>query len=484
MIQKKTKIVCTLGPASSKMETILAMLKAGMDIARINFSHGTYEANSAILRNIRGAGQALAKPLAVIQDLQGPRVRTSNIPKGGIVLRSGEIITLALNSPSARLKKNQDKLKIFQVTSKNLDQDLSRGKIILIDDGLFKLKVLFTRKGEIKCRVLAGGILTTGRGMNFPGTNLSLSAITSKDRKDLEYGIKLGVDFVALSFVQSAKDILDLRKLIKVYENRQAPRTKIIAKIEKEEALNNLEEIIEASDGIMVARGDLGIETDPACLPLVQKKIISQCLIAGKPVIVATHMLNSMQENLRPTRAEISDVANSVIDHADALMLSNETATGKYPVEAVEFMARTCSETERSRYDDIIYPASPSGKELSPVLALSQAACLLAAKLKAKVILATTRSGFSVRAIASHRPINSQVVALTASINVYRELALCWGVKPYLAQKFNDSEGLIKQGLDQIKKEELAGKGDKIVVMTGFKERGNGWSSSLRVVEI
>jgi len=484
VLQKKTKIVCTLGPASSGMETILAMLKAGMDVGRINFSHGTYEANSALLRNVRGAACALGKSVAVIQDLQGPRVRTSNIPKGGLTLRPGEIVTLSLASLSPSQKKNQEKLKVFQVTYKKLDQDLSRGKIILIDDGLFKLKVLYARKKEIKCRVLSGGILTTGRGMNFPGSSLGLSAITAKDRKDLEYGVKLGVDFVALSFVQSAKDILDLRRLIKFYENRLNPRTKIIAKIEKEEALNNLGEIIEASDGIMVARGDLGIETDPARLPLAQKKIISQCLVAGKPVIVATQMLDSMQENPRPTRAEISDVANSVIDHADAVMLSNETATGKYPVEAVEFMARTCIETERSRYDDIIYPSRPGNNDLSPVPALSQAACLLAASLRAKVILVTTRSGFSVRAITSHRPNNSLVAALTSSPNVYRELALCWGARPYLAQQFSDIESLIKYGLAQIKKEGLAEKGDRIVVMTGFKERGNGWSSALRVVEI
>ncbi|MDP2918017.1 MAG: pyruvate kinase, partial [bacterium] len=220
MLQKKTKIVCTLGPASSGMETILAMLKAGMDVGRINFSHGTYEANSALLRNVRGAACALGKSIAIIQDLQGPRVRTSNIPKSGLTLRTGEIVTLSLASLSPSQKKNQEKLKVFQVTYKKLDQDLSRGKIILIDDGLFKLKVLYARKKEIKCRVLSGGILTTGRGMNFPGASLGLSAITAKDRKDLEYGVKLGVDFVALSFVQSAKDILDLRRLIKFYENR------------------------------------------------------------------------------------------------------------------------------------------------------------------------------------------------------------------------------------------------------------------------
>jgi len=484
VLRKQTKIICTIGPASSKMEIILAMLKEGMDVARINFSHGAQEDNGILIRNVQGAARALNKSMAIVQDLQGPRVRVSNIPKGGLALKEGEIVTITTAPLTLQQKKDQGKFKVFQVTYKNLDQDLKKGRVILIDDGLIKLKAITIYRKQIRCRVLIGGLLTTGRGMNFPGSVLGLSAITPKDRKDLEYGIKIGVDFVALSFVQSAEDILTLRRLIKVYENRETPRTKIIAKIEKEEALNNLEMIIEEADGIMIARGDLGIEIDPTRLPLIQKQIITQCLAAAKPVIVATHMLDSMQENPRPTRAEISDVANAVIDHTDAVMLSQETATGKYPVEAVKFMARTCAETERSRYDDIIYPTHPTKKELSSVLAMSQAACILAANIRAKVILVTTRSGFSGRALVSHRPNSALVVAVTGNPNVYRELSLSWGITPYLIQNFRDSQTLVQKSIQILRKGELVKRGDRLIVMTGFKERGNGWSSSLRVVEI
>ncbi|MFA4880219.1 MAG: pyruvate kinase [Candidatus Doudnabacteria bacterium] len=484
MLKKQTKIICTIGPASSRMETILTMLKEGMDVARVNFSHGTQEDNGALIRNVRGAARALGKGVAIIQDLQGPRVRVSNIKKGGLTLNEGEIAIITTAPLTPRQKKNQDKLKVFQVAYKKLDQDLKKGRIILIDDGLLKLKVLAISKREIKCRVLIGGLLTSGRGMNFPGSALGLSAITPKDRQDLEYGIKIGVDFVALSFVQSTEDVLALRRLIKVYENRETPRTKIIAKIEKEEALNNLEAIIEEADGIMIARGDLGIEIDPTRLPLIQKEIISKCLAAAKPVIVATHMLDSMQENPRPTRAEISDVANSVMDHVDAVMLSQETATGKYPTEAVKFMARTCVETERSPYDDIIYPSHPTKKELSPVLAMSQAACILVSNIRAKAILVTTRSGFSARALVSHRPNASSIIVVTGSPNVYRELLLSWGITPYLVQDFHDSQMLIQKSIKTLQKEELVKAGDRVVVMTGFKERGNGWSTSLRIVTV
>lgn len=483
MVKKKTKIICTIGPACGEMEMILAMLKAGMDGGRINFSHGEQEANGQLIKNVRGAAQALGKSVAIIQDLQGPRVRTKNIGESGLELKEGEIVAITTASLHSEQKKNQNRSKIFQTTYKRLSQDLKRGGIILIDDGLIKLKVLQIRKGMIRCRVLIGGLLTEGRGMNFPGMHLNLPPITAKDKEDLECGIRMGVDFIALSFVQRAEDILDLKRLIKVYENKELPRTKIIAKIEKRSALDNFAEILAEADSIMIARGDLGIEIEPTRLPLVQKEIITRCLEAAKPVIVATQMLHSMQENPRPTRAEVSDVANAVIDHTDAVMLSQETATGKYPLEAVKFMSRICQETERSRYDDFIYHNGLK-KKATPVLAMSRTACILAASIRAKAILVTTRSGFSARAVIAHRPEMSTIIAVTNNLTVYRELSLSWGIIPYLVRAFGDAQELVKQSVRMMKEKRVVKAGDKIVLMTGFKERGNGWSSALRIMEI
>lgn len=480
MFQKRTKIVCTIGPSSSKMETVLAMLKKGMDVARVNFSHGTHKDNGTLIRNVRGAARALGKAVAVIQDLQGPRVRTKNLPEKGFELSEGDIVFITAKRSSQGVKNDK---KIFKTTYRKLSQDLKRGDIILIDDGLIKLKVLSIREVEIKGRVVIGGKLTEGRGMNFPDTTLNLPAITKKDRDDLEYGIKAGVDYVALSFVQRAQDIVHLKRLIKVYEDREAPRTKIIAKIEKQGALDNFDEILEESDGIMIARGDLGIEIEASRLPLIQKDIIRKCLEAKKPVIVATQMLHSMQENPRPTRAEISDVANAVIDHTDAVMLSQETATGKYPVRAVKFMAATCKETERSHYDDIIYHNNTK-KGVDSVAAMSRIACILASQIQAKVILVTTRSGFSSRAVVAHRPEMNAIFGVTNSLTVYRELSLSWGITPYLIRAFHDAQDLVKQSIKAIQEQGLVKKGDKVVVMTGFKERGDGWSSSLRIIEV
>ena len=477
--QKRTKIVATIGPASEEMKTILELIKRGMNVARLNFSHGSYESHSELIRNIRGAAKALKTRVAILADLQGPRVRIGKIFEEGIKLRIGDEIILTCSLVAHYGLKSLKSEKI-PISYNQLFRDIKKGERILIDDGLIELKVEKIRGVDIICRVARGGLLTSGRGMNFPQTTLNISPITVKDKKDLAFALDQGIDYVALSFVTSSKDIKNLRCLIKQLKPI-ASGVKIIAKIEKHEAVENFEEILSSTDGVMIARGDLGIELAAEKVPLLQKEIIAKCLKAYKPVIVATQMLDSMVRNPRPTRAEVSDVANAVIDHADALMLSQETATCLYPKEAVVKMADVIKEIEASRLDDYIYEDITDHK-IPIAAAVCRAAQELAATIGAKLILVTTVSGFSARAAASHRP-EIRVAAITPNEQAAKQLALIWGVTAFTIAEFYNSEDLLYKSLRLIKKEKLVKNGDKIVVVSGLKHKAAGdvWSNSISV---
>jgi len=475
-IGKRTKIVCTIGPASDKPKLLEEMIKAGMNVARLNFSHGSHTYHKKLSRTIRAAAKKVGEPVAIIADLQGPKIRIGELPEEGIELVPGKKIILSTGA--TRYKEG-----IVPVTYKNLHKDVEPGDIILLDDGLLELKVIGVKGKNIDTEVRVGGPLTSHKGINLPTASLSIPAITDKDKDDLKYAVSLGVDFVAISFVKSAKDIYDLRYLIKDYEKKLKIKPdepiRIIAKIEKHEALKAIDEIIEATDGIMVARGDLGIETPAEDVPLAQKSIIEKCLDVAKPVIVATQMLDSMTRKPRPTRAEVSDVANAVIDHTDAVMLSGETANGKYPVKTVETMAKIITETEDSHYDDLVF------KEYLRKLraideAISQSAHLLATSVGAKLILTASLSGNAGRMISRYRP-ELPIFVTTDDERVLHQLNLSWAVRPFLLPQCRSIEELVDRSIGYLKKNKFGKKGDKIIIIAGEPV---GRSGRVNLVEI
>jgi len=397
--QTKTKIVATIGPASSDVLTLERMIKAGLRVARLNFSHGTHKSHAKFIRNVRAAARKVGVEVAILQDLQGPRIRIGDVPEDGIKIKRGQkVALLPANGPLLRIPDHT----IIPIQYKDLYKDVKKGTMILIEDGTIQLKVVRVSNKRIYCKVKIPGIIKSHKGINVPDVTLKVDVITAKDKKDIIFGQQHDVDFVALSFVKEAADINRLKKLIaKAQKKNVKVPTKVIAKIERKEAIERLPGILEAVDGIMVARGDLGIELPAEQVPLLQKELIQRCLQRGKPVIVATQMLDSMIYNPQPTRAEVSDVANAVIDHTDAIMLSGETATGKYPVEAVKMMTRTAMVTEASVFDDFdCGPLEINGLKQ----ALAHAACRLSAEINAKAMIVVTKSGDGVRYLTRHRP--------------------------------------------------------------------------------
>jgi pyruvate kinase len=458
---KRTKIVCTVGPVSETPEILKKMVKGGMNVARLNFSHGTHAWHGKIIKIIRKLSRDLGQPIGIIADLQGPRIRVGELPGAGVKLTPKDQVILTTNLKNAKNK--------ITVTYLGLHKDLSPGKRILLDEGLLELKVLKISGKDIMCEVIVGGQLTSHKGINLPDISVSLPPLTEKDRDDLDFAIRHGVDWVALSFVSRASEIYDLRYLIRRLEHKKSKEknvpVKIIAKIEKHEAIKNFDEILEAVDGIMVARGDLGIETPAEEVPLLQKKIIDKCLEAAKPVIVATQMLDSMIRKPRPTRAEVSDVANAVIDHTDAIMLSGETASGLYPAEAVETMTKIVRETENSAYDDLVMEAIM--KKIKPVdEAVSRVANILARTVEAKAILAASLSGYSGRIVCRYRP-ELPILVTTDSERVQQQLTLSWGVVPFVLPPCHSVEELVDRSLGYIKKNKLVGSGEKIIIIAG-----------------
>ncbi len=460
---KSTKIVCTVGPASHEPKTLQAMVSAGMNVARLNFSHGTHEDHAKLIQTLRLLSAETGEPVAILQDLQGPKVRTGELPKEGVKLTAGETIIMSTERGV--------KLPKIPVGYEMLHQDVKANDRLLLDDGLMDVRVLSVEGRDIKCEVVTGGILTSHKGINLPTATLSIPAITDKDKADVKFGVEQHVDWIALSFVRSAKEVYDLRYLIKSFESElgggyaYVPPIRIIAKIEKHEAVKNIDEIVEAVDGIMVARGDLGIEMPAEDVPLIQKMLVDKCRAAAKPVIVATQMLDSMIRNPRPTRAEVSDVANAVIDHTDAVMLSGETASGKYPVETVETMARIVSETEASKYDNVAVDASAMAG-LSAEEALSGVANILAHDTRSKLILVASLSGDTGRVVSRYRP-ELPIYVATDNERVRHQLNLSWGVKPFILPRCHTVEELVERSIGFLKNEKVIKKEDKMIVVAG-----------------
>ncbi|MDQ7815126.1 MAG: pyruvate kinase [Patescibacteria group bacterium] len=457
---KRTKIVCTIGPATGSKEKIKELISAGMNMARLNFSHGSYADHAKLIKAIRSAAAELGETVAILQDLQGPKIRVGDLPKQGVELKAGSEVVL---TTSAKLSKGK-----LPVTYVNLHKDVEPGQRLLLDDGLMDMKVVKVTGRDITCLVGTGGTLFSHKGINLPETKVSASALSDKDKQDVEFGVKMDVDWVALSFVRTAKEILDLKYLIKKFEKQQKKEVtatiRIIAKIEKREAVDNIQSILEVVDGIMVARGDLGIEIPAEDVPLVQKHLVDAAREASKPVIVATQMLDSMIRNPRPTRAEVSDVANAVIDHTDAVMLSGETAAGKYPIETVETMARIVRRTESSHYDDVAAPKIR--KFLTEEEAISNVAAILAKSTDAKAILVASLSGSAGRIVSRYRP-ELPILVSTNEARVCRQLAVSWGVVPFVLPTCRSIEELIDRSIIHLLDAGQAKKGDDLIVIAG-----------------
>lgn len=478
---KRTKIICTIGPASEKEPTLYKMIKSGMNVARLNFSHGTYKHHKMLMKNIRLASKKAKQPIAILQDLQGPRIRVGKLPKEGVPLKKNKEY---LFTTDVKYKDKYNNDKIF-VTYNNLHKDLKKDEIILLKDGLIKVKVISIRGKDFKVKVLIPGVIESNKGMNFPNTKLKISPITKKDIKDLEFGIKQNIDWVAISFVSSAKDIITLRKLIQKFEKKLKIKNKypikIIPKIEKAPAVENIDEIIDVSDGIMIARGDLGIELPPQKVPLHQKMIIEKSRKKAKPVVVATQMLESMMSNSRPTRAEVSDIANAVIDHTDAVMLSGETAGGKYPVESVKVMSDTIISTEESKFDDLEFDARLDQEIVTFHQSMGLVCGAIAASKKINAIFVASLSGKSAQFISRYRP-ELPIIMCTINDRVMRQLTLSWGVIPCITKEYEDSKSMIKEELKKLIKDGFIKKGDNILFVIGYKVGKKGSPNIIKIV--
>jgi len=462
--QKKTKIVATIGPASESETILTKMIKEGLNVARFNFSHGEHSWHKKVMARVRKVAKKLDVNVGILADLQGPRIRV--VVERDLEIKKGKKIRICAKEFCSKKEVGKTTEETIFLDKKNIIGKLKKGQDILIEDGLIKLRVVENSK---KCwaKVVDGGIIKNHKGVNIPGADLDIDVITDKDKKDLDFVLRNDVDFVALSFVKNGKDIEKLRSIIKKKIKNNYPQ--IIAKIEREEAIDNLDEIIEASDGIMVARGDLGIEMDQSKVIILQKEIINKSIKCVKPVIVATQMLNSMIENPRPTRAEIGDVTNAVIDHVDAVMLSGESANGKYPVESVSIMKEIIERTEESAYDDIYEPLEYKIKTEYAIIIRS--AYELAQSFDAKAICAISISGFTAKLISHFRP-EQQTLVVTNNRKTFNQLSLLWGVDCYLLENNKNLKTFIDRLVKKVKNNKKLKKDDRIVVIIGRSSTG------------
>lgn len=427
MLIKNTKIICTLGPASSDKTILTKMVLSGMNAARLNFSHGNYRQFKQIIRNVRTVSKQLKIPIAIIQDLQGPKIRVGNMPDSGVVLLEKEKITLTTKEILGNHKE-------IPVQYQKLPKEVKKGDTILLCDGVIELKVNSVQRtsGNIKCTVITGGLVKKHKGINVPTTSISAPTLTKKDKEDLIFGLKQDVDYIALSFVKNAHDIKQLKEIIQVHKKS----TKVIAKIERHEAINHLNEIIEITDAIMIARGDLGTEIRAEKVPVLQKKMIKAANKAGIPIITATEILQSMIFSPRATRAEVSDAANAIVDHTDCLMLSNETAVGKFPVKAVQTLSKTAIETEKFlANNDQILKNKIHHEHIPTVNSLCLRACQIAREIQATAIVVLTNKGYTAHQIVKHRPY-TPIITLTPNSKTQKELTLSWGLNHIYIQKF------------------------------------------------
>ncbi len=469
--QHLTKIVATIGPASRSPDVFRKMVEAGITVARLNFSHGSYADHAKTITMIREVSEELDVPITILQDLQGPKIRVGELPQSGFELIEGNRITLIPIDPQQT--SDRQYADAITIDYPYVAEEATIGTQILLADGIFELKVTGLEGNAVHCEVIKGGILTSHKGVNFPSLNLRLPSMTEKDQQDLAFGLAQGVDWISLSFARQAADVKLLKSLIAAHGKTDVS---IIAKIEKPQAIANLEEIIAVVDGIMVARGDLGVEMPPERVPMIQKHIIRRCNEVGIPVITATQMLESMIQNPRPTRAEASDVANAIMDGTDAVMLSGESAVGDYPVQAVEMMSRIASQVETDA-SFINYPASRTDE----VHAISEALHAISDVIDFHCIVAFTASGYTA-ILASKERLKIPIIALTPSINVYHRLNLVWGVKPLLLdQEVNAFEMVIQQVESYLIGRNLASQGDRVLIVGGIPMGVQGGTNFLKI---
>ncbi|MEW6602298.1 MAG: pyruvate kinase [Nitrospirota bacterium] len=445
---RKAKIICTIGPATASVTVIEKMIKSGMDVARLNFSHGSHEQHGETLERIRQISRKNDSPVAVLQDLKGLKIRVGALKGGSVVLKKNSTLILTT-------KKIEGSGGEVPVSYRHLAKDVNPGDRILMDDGLIHLKVTGKEKGKVVTKVIEGGILKEKKGVNLPGTKISGEVFTAKDREALEFGIRMGIDYVAMSFVRSGQDIRQVKNWLRG-KNADIP---VIAKIENRQALDNIDEIITEADGLMVARGDLGVELPAERVPLIQKDLIERCNAAMKPVITATQMLESMTEHSTPTRAEAADVANAVLDGTDALMLSAETSVGRYPVDALKMMDRIIRFTEESK------PVKHTGDIVSNSFAqaLAESACSSAADINAKAVVAFSRTGFTSLLVSKFRP-SVPVICFTADENMRRRMSLYRGVSPYIMKFPGNTDEMISESERALLRKKLVRKGESIVI--------------------
>ncbi|MBN8200822.1 MULTISPECIES: pyruvate kinase [Bacillaceae] len=469
---RKTKIVCTIGPASESVEKLTQLIEAGMNVARLNFSHGDFQEHGQRIQNIRVASEKTGKTVAILLDTKGPEIRTNNMQDGAIELRAGENIIISMNEVEGTADK-------FSVTYAGLIEDVHTGSKILLDDGLIGLEVTKIDKAnsEIHTKILNSGTLKNKKGVNVPGVSVNLPGITEKDAQDIIFGIEQGVDFIAASFVRRASDVLEIRQLL---EEHNASYINIIPKIENQEGVDNIDEILEISDGLMVARGDLGVEIPAEEVPLVQKKLIKKCNAQGKPVITATQMLDSMQRNPRPTRAEASDVANAIFDGTDAIMLSGETAAGSYPVEAVQTMHNIASRAESALDHKEILSNRSKDNEHNITDAIGQSVAHTALNLDVNAIITPTESGHTARMISKYRP-KAPIVAVTSNDYVSRRLSLTWGVYPQIGQKASTTDDMLDIAVEESVNSGIVASGDLVVITAGVPVGEAGTTNLMKI---
>ena len=470
MNHRKTKIVATIGPASAPPEMLRKLLMSGVDVVRINFSHGDYDFYAGVLRTIRALDRELGAHTAILADLQGPKLRVGEMTNGAIELKEGEELIITTDPVKG-------KPGLVSTTYTNFPQDVKKGELVLLDDGKLRLEVTGTDGAKtVTTRVLNGGMLSANKGLNLPNTRVSLPSLTPKDRADLQYALEVDVDWIGLSFVRAARDITELKGIIKA----SGKRARVVAKIEKPEALDELDAIIQESDALMVARGDLGVEIPAERVPLIQKDIIRRCLKHHRPVIVATQMMESMITSITPTRAEVNDVANAVLDHADAVMLSAETSVGKYPLETVRMMDRIIVEMERS--DELYDVPQPEleHSERTVTDAICTAAVGLASTTKVKAIVTMTHSGYTAFKISSMRP-RANIYAFTSNPDILSMLNLVWGVRAEYYDRTVSTDDTIADIKMQLREKKFVKEGEMVVNIASMPIAEKGMSNMLKL---
>ncbi|MGA3245097.1 MAG: pyruvate kinase [Bacteroidota bacterium] len=472
----KTKIVCTIGPASQSVDVLVKLIEAGMDVARLNFSHGTREQHHETIGNLKEASSRTGEHITILQDLSGPKIRTGRLKEKSVEIKTGAQYCFTTRD----ILGDAD---MVSTTYQQLPRDIRIGDSILVDDGKMKFSVVSKTDTDVLCTVVNGGILTDKKGMNLPGVKVSVPSFTDKDVEDLRFGLANDIDYVALSFVRSVKDIQSLREFL-VKEAPKGKRIPIVAKIERGEAVEDINSIIGASDVVMVARGDLGVELPPEDVPIIQKTVVRLCNEAGVPVIVATQMLESMIESPRPTRAEANDVANAVLDGADAVMLSAETSVGKFPVDAVLTMDRIIRKAE-TRYQSHFDIAKASAtREFTIFDAIGRAACAIANDIDAKAIIVITHSGFSAINTAKYRP-KALILAVTGRDKILRRLNLVWGIRGIVVPEFvADTDTAFKRIKDELRKLEYVHFGDYVIYTAGLPLLSRGTTDSIKIEKV